>query len=447
MSNIKGVKSGSWSKAIFYAPLLAGLIFILILILHFGANMALQDQWEMVPLFQKAAHHNLGLSDLWHQHNEHRILFPLLAALASAYMTHWNTVAETLLGLAFATVTASLLFVMLRKSLKQASVGVVAAVLFSAWFFSPIQWENWLWGWQLEWFMCVAATITMIFLLIKALDVKNEKSSNILCMLAALSAIIANYSLADGILAWAVGLFILAVGKQTRKVVFAWVSLGAVANLLYYYHYKSVPTPSGSATTVFIHSPVAFAKFFLAFLGDPVGSVDTGMQTPYIIGSLLLLGLLPLLYITWQRRQNIRIYLPWLSVILLAVLAGLSTAFGRLGYGITFALNSRYNAFSLLFIIGFIGLAFTLIVSAKGISRNAQKIYTSTIALLCIPLLVSSYSVGFQGFKRQSHSLAVAYTCTHLPVVTDDCLRATYPSAQIVRPRFEYVKAKHWAGY
>ena len=447
MEHIKRVKSGFLDRPLFYLPLAAGLVFILILILHYGVNTPVEDQWEMVPFFQQISHHTLGVADLWRQHNEHRIFFPTLILLANAYLTHWNTGTEVLICFIFAAVTATLLFSMLSESIKQNWLGGVAGVLTAIWFFSPIQWGNWLWGWQLEWFMCATGAVATIFLLLKFSDANNKKTRKVLFTLAAFSAFIATFSLASGVFAWILGIFILAVCKESRKTISTWTTTGILSAALYYYHYTQVPTPSGPAAMVLTHHLFGFAEFFVAYLGGVVGSRGDNLQAPAIVGSLLLLCLLPLLYLVWQRRKNIRLYLPWLAIILFGLLCGLSTAFGRLGYGINFALNSRYTAFSLLYVIGITALAFTLIAYTQHISENTKRLFVWSIVLLCLPLLMSSYAAGIHGFKSQSSYLQEVKFCTHEQNPPDTCLSETYPSPQVVRPRLAYVKAKHWAGY
>lgn len=444
---MRAIKKLLDSKIALYIPLVLGLIFIIVLVAHFAVNVPSEDQWEMVPLFQKIGNHTITLSSIWHQHNEHRIFFPLLVLLANAYITHWNTVIEMYIGVAVAAFSAILLFRLLEHNIKDKTLALMAGFLTAAWFFSPIQWGNWLWGWQLEWFMCVAAALSALYLLLKLTDTVGSKNRKVLYGLAVISAIIGTYSLASGLLTWAVGLFILIAKKQSRRSILTWITIAVAAIALYYYHYIPVSSPGGSTSSLLMHHPLRFGEFFVAFLGNIVGSVRAGMQAAYIVGSLLLVCLLPLLYITWKRRKNLKLYLPWLAIILYAIICGLATDYGRLGYGINFALNSRYSAFSLLYIIGLIGLSFSLLDNSKKLARETILICSWSIVLVCLPLYISSYAAGIHGFKTQSNYLEVINTCTHLENPTDACLSATYPSPPIVRTRLEYLKARHWAGY
>jgi hypothetical protein len=446
MNRLKQIKADILRRPFFYVPLIAGALFMLALIIRYGVNTPFYDQWEMVPLFQKFNNHTLGLADFWRQHNEHRILFPLLTSFAIDHFTHWQTGAEVLAGYVCSVITASLLFVFLRRSVSSAVA--VAGSLIAAWFFSPIQWENWLWGWQIEWFMSVLFVVATIFLLMRFISSKSIDHRKILFTLAVATAFIATFSLASGIFVWLLGVFILIASRQGRRPIVTWVVAGLASTTLYYYHYAQTVTPSGPARTVLFHHIFLFVEFFVAFIGGVAGASNGNIQTPDVVGMLLLLALVPLLWVLWtQRHKNLVINLPWLSLILYGLLCGLSTAFGRLGYGIGFALSSRYSTLSVLYTIGITGLAFSLLSSHRGIGRQLRAGFIACLVLISLPLLTSSYVVGFQGFQSQSVLLKNIKTCTHETNPTDACLLQTYPNPQVVRPRLEYVKTNHLAGY
>lgn len=429
---------------------------MLVMIIHYGVNTPFWDSWDMVALFQKIDHHTLSFGDLWHQHNEHRIFFPLLILLANAYLTHWNTGIEMLISLCFAAATAVLIFFMLKRSIRDHWLSLVAGTLVSAWFFSPVQWQNWLWGWQLEWFMCVAGVVTTVYLLDRFSVARGQRNRKLLFLGAILSSIIATFSLASGVLSWVVGLFLLVVYRQRKRTLGIWTLLGIASVAAYYYHLNQTLTPSGPALKVFIHHPLAWTKFFLALTGGPVGSfsggglqtaLPGGLQLPLIIGGILLVPLPFIVYTVWIRRKNIRTYAPWLALVLYGLLCSLSTAYGRLGYGMDLVFKSRYTSFTLLYVIGISVLIYILVNETKVLTIRNKKLIVAGFTLVMIPILVSSYAVGLDNFKKQSLLLRQTKFCTHMPAPTDSCLVTTYPLPRVVAPRVEYLKAKHWAGY
>jgi hypothetical protein len=435
-----------FSSKFIFIPFIIVAVLMFVAIIHYGVNTPFWDQWEMVPLFEAVSHHTLSLADLWRQHNEHRTFFPNIVLLICAYITHWNTHIEMLVGLCFAIVSASLIVLMLKKSIVKLWLGLIAAVLIAVWFFSPVQWEDWLWGWQVEWFMCVAAVTTSIFSLTRFTE-KSAHRRIAIFVLAILSGIIGSYSLAGGLIVWPVGLFILVAMKQAKKLWGSWTVIGILAAALYYYHYIPQPGPNGATTTFFLHHPLSFIEFFFALIGGSVGSVSGDLQAPVLIGAILLTSLVPILYLVWNRRSDIHRYIPWLAFILFGLLAAASTDVGRLSYGVGFALSSRYTAFSTLFIIGVTAIIIILLDGLKTPSKEFNQVVVTCLLLVSLPLVISSYSVGIQGFRSQSQLLKEIDVCTHVANPANACLSLTYPSSTVVRPRLEFLKAKHWAGY
>jgi hypothetical protein len=447
MSGMKSFRYALKDRPLFYLPLAVAVVGMFVFLVHYGTNTPYWDQWEMVPLFQGVDHHTLTFNDLWRQHNEHRIFFPNVVLLVSAYVTHWNTGIETLIGLLVATITATLLFVMLKRSIRTGWLSLTAAVVMAAWFFSPVQWENWLWGWQVEWFMCVAGVVASIYLLIRFMGSTGLVKRRVLFGSAMVTAIIATYSLAGGQFVWIIGLMLLLATKQSRRSLVSWVGLGLLSFALYYFHYTQTPTPTGSALHVVFHHPFSFVRFFLTYMGGPVGASGSLQSVMLLFGTIFVLALAPLLYLTWQQRKNLHIYLPWLALILFGLLDGVSTAYGRLGYGLGFASSSRYTAFSLLYLIGLLMLALTLLDHTPKLKFSFRWMSAGTLVLLTLPILISSYGSGIYGFRSHSALLKEIKSCTHAQYPSNACLSLTYPSPSIVRPRLEYLKSKHWAGY
>lgn len=441
------VSKKSWLRLALLLPFAVGAMMMFILLIHYGVNTPFWDQWEMVPLFQKVDAHTLGIIDLWRQHNEHRVLFPNILLLISAYATHWHTGIEILMGLFFAMISAVLLFLMLRRSIKSTWLGLLAGTILSAWFFSPVQWENWMWGWQVEWFMCIAALLGTIYLLLRFIEAKGQKNRTILFCMSVITAVLATYTLGGGQLIWVLGLIILLVTKQRKKPLISWGIATVLTLGLYYFNYAPTPSPGGSPMHVVAHHPISFIQFFLTYMGGPVGA-SPGLQTAMLIfGSIFVLALAPLLYMVWCDRRNIKIYLPWLTLMLLGLLCGLSTAYSRLGYGIGFAASSRYTAFSSLYLIGSFALLFTMIDHKAKLTFEGKRLAVTTLAVLVIPLLVSSYAVGIKGFSDHSKLLKRIQSCTQSKHPSDACLLLTYPDSKIVAPRLDYLKSRHWAGY
>ena len=71
--------------------------------------------------------------------------------------------------------------------------------------------------------------------------------------------------------------------------------------------------------------------------------------------------------------------LPWLALVLYAILSAAATGVGRLGFGVNQALSSRYTTFSTLFIISGLLIA---IFWVKNHLRNSKQLPTKLIVLI-----------------------------------------------------------------
>lgn len=426
-------------RLVLAVPFLVAAGLILVCIVHYGVNTPFWDEWEMVPIFQKVDNHTVGFSDFWHQHNEHRIFFPNVVLTANAYLTRWNVKEELLINLVFSLITALMLYLFVLTKIKQRYLAGMAAVLIAAWFFSPVQYENWIWGWQVEWFMCVTGSVVTIYLLDRFANAKKKR--RLLLGGATASAIIATFSLGNGILVWLIGLGILILYKQGKKPIITWLAAAAASTSAYYYHYHK--PPNNPSTTLFLHQPKNFFQYIFGYFGRPVSSTpDLAMLT----GSILLFLSIPLIYMVWLKRSKIDKFVPWLSLMALSLMAGFLTDVSRLGFGISQGLASRYTAFSLLYVIGLTGLICALLDTVK-LNVNIKLFVVLVAFAVSGPLLFSSYRDGKIGFNVESSSVREISGCTHAPNPNDTCLLSTYPSTAAVKPRLEYLKTKHWAGY
>ena len=128
------------------------------LIARYAVNTRFSDEWELVPVLGHLHAGHFVWQDFWAQHREHRALFPVLLLAGLAQLDSWNIVAECFASL----VVAVLAFLVLARAARRTGIGSFGVLLvFSLIWFSPVQWENWLWGWEVEWFLNVLG-VTMV---------------------------------------------------------------------------------------------------------------------------------------------------------------------------------------------------------------------------------------------------------------------------------------------
>lgn len=426
-------------SVVLFAPIVIALSFITLMVLQYAVNTPYLDEWEMVPLFQQADAGKLPIIGLWAQHNEHRVLFPNIIIFISAYLTNWNVVAESLISIIISVVSILMIYLFVLKKFSKENIALITMLATAAIFYSPVQWENWLWGWQIEWFLCVAAVVTSIYLLDCLTHAKKHATS--IFIGAIIAAVVATFSLGSGILIWGVGFLMLKLYQSDKRQLTTWIMAAFVSTIAYYFNYtKPIGHPP---IDTFLHQPVRFVGYILAFYGRPISDVPS---TAILIGSILLLVLIPIIYVLWIKRIPHDRIIFWLALIAFSLAAGLATAISRVGFGVQQGMASRYTSISLIYLIGLIGLIFTIIDVTKFKKREIRALVLLVCTLL-VPLVISSYANGIVGFKNQSDHLKVIQQCTLETEPSKECLLTTYPDHEVARNRLNYIKQKHWAGH
>src|SRR5947209_8306808 len=132
-------------------PLLIGL-----LIFRNGVDVPFLDEWDgTAPLFEKMANGTLGFADFFAQHNEHRIFFPRLIFFGLGRLTQWNIRAELFVIWLLALVC---LFNVWQTTRLRGRKNSGFWLLFTSSFliFSPLSFENFLWGFQIGFLLPLA---------------------------------------------------------------------------------------------------------------------------------------------------------------------------------------------------------------------------------------------------------------------------------------------------
>jgi hypothetical protein len=380
-------------------------IFMACFIMHYSVNTPFQDDWSNVPIYQKIDNGDVPAELLWHQHNEHRIFVPNTLEIAVAYVSHGNLKVQMFVSLALAVGTLLVLFSALKSY----------SLLLALWLFSPIQAENWLWGFEIAWFLCILAVVWSL----KLLTEKRLKA-------AIAGAVVASFSTAIGLFVWPVGFVLLLLSKQPKKW---WIVSGVITYIVYFIDYTRPSSTGGS-----LHF-IGFGRYFLGLLG---GTVTTSPEAAVLAGSILLSLLVPLGYLVYRNKFRKGHF--WMGLILFALTAMAFTDIGRNASGVVQALSSRYTAFTLLYIIGAIGLCWTL-------AKHAGVRWL--VVGLSVPLLISSYLSGLDNARLLHQTRVTMKACTHIAQPTKDCLKLTdfFDPLPITQHRLDYLKAKHWSGY
>jgi len=314
---------------------------------RFGVNLPYWDQWEFIPTLVSFHEGQLTLDALTAQHNEHRLFFPRLIMLGLAALTRWNTVAEMYFNAG--------LLVALGAVLLHAHVRAFGASNRSLFAFLPIPWlvftfrqfENLIWGWQLQITLCVLSCVVSLYWLTEVRGLGARWAG------AVASAFLATFSFGSGIALWPAGLAVLLwqgrrEGRTPWRAVLGWSLAAALAGAMYAWNFRRTETHPDPLT--FLKDPGAAVLFLLNTLGAPTSHTST---TTVAFGGLLVAAVGVVLLELRRRRVTPGPEAFALGLLLFVGGVAVLVMIGRAGLDQWFGASSRYTTFTLL---GFVGL-------------------------------------------------------------------------------------------
>lgn len=417
------------------------IIFIIVATLHFGVHVPFWDQWEMVKLFQARDAGTLSFSDFWAQHNEHRILFPNLVLYGLALLTHWDPYYEVMISLALGILILFTTMLILRRTLKGHKYLLPILSVLAAWLIlSPVQYGNWLWGWQVEWFMSIFGVVLTV------LSLSTTKMTNKNFLLAIGGATMATYSLGNGAAIWPIGLLLLLLLKASWKKCAAWSVIGVIEVVLYYVNY--VNPGYEPSKTLWVEQPINFVRYVLVYLGRPLGFE---FRIAHIVGLILLiLFFVSCIYLWLLKRHEFEKQVAWFGLGLYALIGASATSASRMGFGIDQAFSSRYTTISTLFTLSTIVIT-TISLKLYFIDHNNRRILktivTTSAVCIIVPLIIISYYEGFRQMQQLNRHLIDVRTCLIAATSPNDqCLLLAYPNSEVVWERLQYLRSIKWGG-
>lgn len=401
-----GRTAGRGLRGLVWLGLLLPVFLSLNFVVRFAVDVPFWDQWELVPQISRMYAGTLRFADLYLQHNEHRILVPRLVMLGLVRLTGWDTRFEMFVGWLLLLATAVVLLVEYIRALGR-DVGSLLRFLPIAWLvFTLRQFENLLWGWQLQVFLAAFGVVASMALLC------SGKVTPRRTLLAILCAEVSSFSFAAGLAVWPAGAAAILARREARwQRLGLWLGSVGLTLLLYlpgYHRPAHHPNPGYFASHL-----ARSAYFFLAMLGGSLVR-DTEVATAAAVG-LVLLGLCVILFLLWRRGEldlgRVGIGLP--LVVFAAVSAAMATV-GRVGfeYGterVGMALSSRYTTLTLLGVYGVYRAS--LVVGAE---RWRQALLGSMVTMLFIGTfleLQTSYALGaaVRNERRRMQQLLVTW--------------------------------------
>jgi hypothetical protein len=368
--------------AISLSLLSAGMI--LYFILKYGVDVPYMDQWEYVGFFDRLAKGTLTFNDLFKLQGEYRQFFPNLIFVSLGWLTKWNVRYEMGVIFLLACLVSFNIYRLASFIIKGKNwLKWILLFLANLFIFSPIQYENWLFGVQIEYFMPIACITTAMVIAFSRL---NASLKLIFCMVL---GIISTYSSINGILYWIIlfpVLYLSGSGKDFFKkwpAISLWI-LGTIVTLIFYFNGYKKPESSPGAFEAF-HHPLNALKYFFGILGNPIRIVHDLNHIIFVGGVLFSVFIALALYIVWHSKdkQLIRDSIIWIMLGLYSIMTAAMVTVGRVGFGVFQSLTSRYTTYTLYLVVA------TIFLSSAVILHRAKKVSFTVLQKITIVFLVA----------------------------------------------------------
>ena len=418
----------SLERALLIAAAALPAALIAVCIAAFSVNTPWLEEWLHISWFQVIAEHRFPWRQMFAQQSEYRQIFPNLILLALGVVGKGDVRLAMIVTFLLACLVSFNVY-RLASSRTDGSSGLVQFALANLFIFSPIQYENWLQGQQLIFFIPIV--MLLVCLRIASSARPSMEARFVWC---ALLCTISTFSSANGFLCWLLVLPALVkrlsvdgLSKMTWWIT-GWIVAFALNLAAYGYGYEK-PSYNPPLSFVITH-PGSGVLSFLLVVGEPLGLERRWIAAP--IGLLLLVTFGWACAECWRRRDAQRapdLAIAWLIVGSYSLLTAILITVGRAGFGPYATMESRYTTFTLYLPLALIFLVPLCIEAGAGdptrrTGRRLRPRLTTWLALVLVLYHVPIYLFGIGRMSVWEGKVAASKACVLLiNVIRDDCVR------------------------
>lgn len=389
---------------------------------------------------------HLNFHQLWSQHNEHRIAVGRLLYLSDLFLFGGRNV-SLLIEIAIVQVCHFALFLWIaRKFGGVRGPALLTLCGFLAYcFFSPLQMQNFDWGFQVVFLMAGFAASLCFACALWYWRISGSSGAGGGLVLAGCmaAAFVSESSLANGLLVWPLLLLLAYLLRFSRLKLCIVLVFACLATAAYLNGYRTPGQHSNPLQT--IREPFSVLKFvvtYFAFSWDR--HLPNASNWPAISESITAVAIGAVLIRTVQFARNRLRFNAVTAFLLVEMLfcigSATMTATGRMNFGYQGATESRYQSFALLFW----ACAATMLATHWDTSKIRQTIAVNSIVIL---LLVST-GARWKGVEDvaigRQLALAQGWDALVHHQVTDSAIDRLYPAPSLVPGFYEYMRSRHW---
>jgi hypothetical protein len=412
------------------------------LAVHDSTAFPFWDQWVFTMQIASQDGHYF-LSQLWEQHNEHRIVLLRLLLLADF---HWFRATGRLLLSLILVFHLLHLMIFCRvvfwlkeigNTLRLALCGLVAAYLFSLG-----QLENFVCAWQLCFILASFFASLSFYLFVASLDASvgliRATVKPGLFVWSLVAALLATLSVASGLFVWPVLIYLCFAMRLDRRILAMAVVAGTVVMGSYFINYHSPAEHANPLAS--LHHPLQMLQYLVLYLGaawEPFGTT-----TILIVGSVgLLIGILVLWNTTFRTASISRAELFCSAIVALTLITGLVTASGRINFGIDQALSSRYQTFAMVFWSA-LGL-WAVSIASNNTGREWRCLVVALVSLIVVSGPLLKFQVVAEPFDARATKWRQAEVSVLSDVDDHAAMKSVSPDQSQTDPALDYLRLHH----
>jgi hypothetical protein len=433
--------------------------FLALMILKYAVNVPVWDQWATPGSAFLAMHNNsFSLGELLAGHNEGPLLFPKLIFIGLAFLTAWNTQYEMLLTFIIACIISYEICCLARitaEGSRNSSIWV--AIVCNILIFSPIQYENWLMGFQLVILLPTLCVVSSILVAQSRLDTRLKF---ILCVIL---STVSTFSFPNGFLCWIAATVSLRLSPSwmTLKSKFyapaIWTS-ALILNVVLVRPYFKTPDHDSKLTDV-LTDPHKTFTYFTSFLGAPLGqeNLEISSYLGLLIFSLFVFLSGYLLLRCLKKESHLKRPSTWMILGGYVIASGTINTLGRVGLGVEHSLSSRYTGISCYLIIS---VLYLLIIAVNDMHQtrsfealshtnaaprsllNKQVIVTSVLTSVVVLSVLSAVQGGHKMHSIWRERLYGKACLTYINFVDETCVtHSLYSNIKFLKERANAAEA------
>ena len=354
---------------------------LVVLVYYYASDIPIFDEWEIAHLLDKFYSGTLTFRDIIAQHNEHRIVLTKIIILLNAILTGWNMYVEYAVNILFALGTSVVIYYAISKLQNLSSVKKMILYFTSAFMIlSFSQFENFLWGFQMQIYMSVFFNVLAAALLVYG--------GSVAFLFAVLSAVLATYSFGNGVAVWPIGLFLLVVpdyvdGRKlnTGRIIF-WLMATAASIYFYFFHdYNTLQPPLSEKLRFFLTHPHVVIILFFSYLGVAVSNYRQSVALAAGIAGTAF-HLYCVITLIRHRIKDRNIFF-WLAADMYVFLSAALTVYGRY-LTIAATMARRYISINMLFWVITPCLFFLTLEHKKRVPLKSYLLFAALILVMSL---------------------------------------------------------------